>query len=110
MLFIETLGLSNDHKQLMKEIEICLIEIHANTSKREEKDEEKVPSQITPSEKMVFATVDGVFPDSPADLAGLRRGDGILTFGTMKTSNGNVIQNIGKFVSENENVSYFLLF
>jgi 26S proteasome non-ATPase regulatory subunit 9 len=66
--------LSNDHANILKEIEICLIEIHAHAK-------EAGPGSFPTLETKPFALVDGVAPDSPASIAGLQRGDLVVKFG-----------------------------
>lgn len=70
--------LSNDHANLLKEIENILIEIHAHAK-------ETGPGSFPTVQDKPFALVDGVAPDSPAYIAGLQRGDLIVKFGDLCT-------------------------
>lgn len=71
--------LSNDHANLLRDIEKSLVEIHAHAK-------ETGPGSF-PSleEEKPFALVDGVAPDSPAFLSGLQRGDLLVKFGDLCT-------------------------
>jgi 26S proteasome non-ATPase regulatory subunit 9 len=78
--------LSNDHANLLKEIEKSLIEIHAHAK-------ETGPGSFPAFEQdKPFALVDGVAPDSPASKAGLQRGDRLVKFGDLSTALKTVSQ------------------
>jgi 26S proteasome regulatory subunit N4 len=54
-----------------------------------------------------FAIVNGVAPDSPANKAGILRGDKILKFGKVDKHTKDALESIGKELSLNENVVEF---
>ena len=62
-------GLQNDHKSLMKEIEVLLHEVHAEAREAKESNgETKMDTSEAPSElRKPFATVDKVDNNSPAE-------------------------------------------
>jgi 26S proteasome non-ATPase regulatory subunit 9 len=78
--------LSNDHANLLKEIEKSLIQIHAQAK-------ETGPGSFPAFEQdKPFALVDGVAPDSPASVAGFQRGDLLVKFGDLSTAFKTVSQ------------------
>ena len=70
--------LSNDHADILKEIEKSLIQIHSQAKVQG-------PGSFTSFEDLPFAKIDGVAPDSPASLAGLERDDLLVNFGDLST-------------------------
>ncbi|KAJ3302139.1 26S proteasome non-ATPase regulatory subunit 9 [Kappamyces sp. JEL0829] len=87
--------LYNDLESKMAEIEKALHLVHAtpaDDAAAGEKETEPVP----------MARVNGVFPDSPASLAGLRRDDLILSFGELDQQTKNPLQEIAKLLPQYE--------
>jgi 26S proteasome non-ATPase regulatory subunit 9 len=70
--------LSNDHADILKEIEKSLIQIHSQAKVQG-------PGSFSSFEDLPFAKIDGVAPDSPASLAGLERDDLLVNFGDLST-------------------------
>ncbi|KAJ3036342.1 26S proteasome non-ATPase regulatory subunit 9 [Rhizophlyctis rosea] len=56
-------------------------------------------------ENVPFATINGVAPDSPANEAGLERGDKVVRFGTVDVSNHQNLRALSDLVAASENVS-----
>ena len=70
--------LSNDHADILKEIEKSLIQIHSQAKVQG-------PGSFSSFVDLPFAKIDGVAPDSPASLAGLERDDLLVNFGDLST-------------------------
>ncbi|NP_001079409.1 proteasome 26S subunit, non-ATPase 9 S homeolog [Xenopus laevis] len=97
--------LQNDHKAIMKEIEVALHRLHAREKEKHEKDEAEAQAEVIQSHRELpdaFAKVDVVTPGSPASMSGLQVGDEIIAFGTVNTSNFQSLQNIAKVVQHSE--------
>uniref|UniRef100_T1JB04 HTH CENPB-type domain-containing protein n=1 Tax=Strigamia maritima TaxID=126957 RepID=T1JB04_STRMM len=99
-------SLQNDHKAVMKDIEKCLHEIHAQKA---ENDPPVVPSTSTNSDQDMFdmdqmekqkpfAKIDKIMSFSPAELAGLASGDFIIRFGSISAENYRSFQDISSVV------------
>ncbi|XP_039524922.1 26S proteasome non-ATPase regulatory subunit 9 isoform X1 [Pimephales promelas] len=98
--------LQNDHKAVMVEIEEALHTLHATARVREGKDETKMEaSGQTVSLSSPFALVDTVTQGSPAFQAGLRVGDEIMEFGSVKTQNFRNLRDIASVVQHSEGKS-----
>lgn len=104
---VQILRLRNDHKDVMKEIETVLYEIHK--AKREQTEAESAVEEVAtessaPMPQLVaFAIVNAVAPDSPADISGLRRNDHILKFGNVHAENHDRLQALNVLISQSEN-------
>ncbi|KAI8374233.1 uncharacterized protein BYT42DRAFT_500023 [Radiomyces spectabilis] len=91
--------LRNDYKAIMHEIELKLHAIHQ--AKRDAP--ERLTTQgVVLAEEIPFAKVNGVAPDSPADTAGLRRGDSIVRFGHVHAHNSEGLQALNQLVRQSE--------
>ncbi|KAI9503195.1 putative 26S proteasome regulatory subunit [Coemansia spiralis] len=82
----------NDLKDLVKQIEESLVNLHQNIRADEEDEPEVKPSRQRP-----FARVNMVTPNSPASEAGLVVGDKIVQYGSVNTDNHN---NLKLLISE----------
>ncbi|XP_033947268.1 26S proteasome non-ATPase regulatory subunit 9 [Pseudochaenichthys georgianus] len=97
--------LQNDHKDVMKEIEESLHQLHAREKAKQGGDasggqEEPMEQQVTLHAP--FARVDAVTQGSPACKAGLRVGDEVTEFGSVNTGNFQNLQNIASVVQHSE--------
>ncbi|KAI9285997.1 hypothetical protein BC943DRAFT_322292 [Umbelopsis sp. AD052] len=91
--------LTNDHKQLMKEIEQAILGLHQNTkSAPRTSNATTQPTTSQPSEP--FARVNAVAPDSPAKEAGLIKDDLIIRFGSVHAGNHRMLQALNDVVSQ----------
>ncbi|XP_056113843.1 26S proteasome non-ATPase regulatory subunit 9 isoform X2 [Rhinichthys klamathensis goyatoka] len=98
--------LQNDHKAVMVEIEEALHKLHATARVGEGKDETKMEATgQTVSLSSPFALVDAVTHGSPAFQAGLRVGDEIMEFGSVKTQNFRNLRDIASVVQHSEGKS-----
>ncbi|KAK7175883.1 hypothetical protein R3I93_000217 [Phoxinus phoxinus] len=98
--------LQNDHKAVMVEIEEALHKLHATARVGERKDETKMEATgQTVSLSSPFALVDAVTQGSPAFQAGLRVGDEIMEFGSVKTQNFRNLRDIASVVQHSEGKS-----
>ncbi|KAK7169905.1 hypothetical protein R3I94_000214 [Phoxinus phoxinus] len=98
--------LQNDHKAVMVEIEEALHKLHATARVGERKDETKMEATgQTVSQSSPFALVDAVTQGSPAFQAGLRVGDEIMEFGSVKTQNFRNLRDIASVVQHSEGKS-----
>ncbi len=90
--------LNNDHKALMAKIEKGLSNIHKQIG--ETADPNAVPMDVTLPEVLppVFARVDDVSSGSPAAEAGLKTGDLLAEFGTLKASNFSNMQGMSNLI------------
>ncbi|KAI8879204.1 hypothetical protein K501DRAFT_287483 [Backusella circina FSU 941] len=103
---VQILRLRNDHKDVMKEIENVLYEIHKAKRQQTENAEAQSVEETAPTVSILpvaFAIVNAVAPDSPADLSGLRRNDHILKFGNVHAENHNRLQALNVLISQSEN-------
>ncbi|KAL8293722.1 hypothetical protein RQP46_000423 [Phenoliferia psychrophenolica] len=64
-----------------------------------------VPMEVEEDGKVPFAKVDGVFPASPAAIAGLERGDLIVSLGTVNSSNHDSLKGLAALVGQSEGMS-----
>jgi 26S proteasome non-ATPase regulatory subunit 9 len=103
---VKIIELRNDYEKITNEMSSVLIELHQQQQSKEvvtPSDPTSAPHGTESSgELKPFALVDGVFPDSPADVAGFARNDLILEFGTVKGS-GATLEKISAEVASNEN-------
>ncbi|KAG2184123.1 hypothetical protein INT44_009138, partial [Umbelopsis vinacea] len=98
--------LTNDHKQLMKEIEQAILGLHQNTkSAPRTSNATTQPTTSQPSEP--FARVNAVAPDSPAKeavsgiiMGGLIKDDLIIRFGSVHAGNHRMLQALNDVVSQ----------
>ncbi|XP_077058102.1 26S proteasome non-ATPase regulatory subunit 9 isoform X1 [Siphateles boraxobius] len=98
--------LQNDHKAVMVEIEEALHKLHATARVGERKDETKMEATgQTVCLSSPFALVDAVTQGSPAFQAGLRVGDEIMEFGSVKTQNFRNLRDIASVVQHSEGKS-----
>ncbi|XP_078083643.1 26S proteasome non-ATPase regulatory subunit 9 [Mustelus asterias] len=97
--------LQNDHKDLMKQIEEALHQLHAHDREKHRLDEAEVHQEAMEHEISVptaFAKIDTVTPGSPASTSGLQVGDEIIEFGSVNTQNFQNLQNIATVVQRSE--------
>ncbi|KAI8580341.1 hypothetical protein K450DRAFT_238060 [Umbelopsis ramanniana AG] len=95
--------LTNDHKQLMKEIEQAILGLHQDNKSTPRTFNattaaQPITSQEQPSEP--FARVNAVAPDSPAKEAGLIKDDLIIRFGSVHAGNHRMLQALNDVVSQ----------
>eukprot|EP00158_Paraphelidium_tribonemae_P005388 Partr_v1_DN27311_c4_g2_i1_m46732 putative 26S Proteasome non-ATPase regulatory subunit len=104
---VRLIELSNDHKKLTNELAEALNGVLArpatSTSPTAVKEEE--PIVAVDSKCKVFAVIDALLPDSPADMAGLKRGDGIVEFGSVSNAitGSGLLEKIAAQVQASEN-------
>ncbi|KAI7876035.1 hypothetical protein K492DRAFT_210615 [Lichtheimia hyalospora FSU 10163] len=107
--------LRNDHKDIMKEIEQALHAIHQ--ASRQEKEmtgtasssssspiSTQQVSSTQPQQRVPFARVNAVAPDSPAYEAGLRREDKLVQFGSIHADNHDRLQALNQLVGRSEGI------
>ncbi|CAO3660602.1 unnamed protein product [Umbelopsis ramanniana] len=97
--------LTNDHKQLMKEIEQAILGLHRDNKPNSERTsntntttQSNTSQEQQPSEP--FARVNAVAPDSPAKEAGLIKDDRIIRFGSVHAGNHRMLQALNDVVSQ----------
>jgi len=96
---VKIIRLRNDLSSLMDKIANALERVHASKPAGVDTDAEIALHPLLP-----FAKVDGVAPDSPAQLAGLHPGDLIIKFGPLTAGNfSGSLQSIAQEVERNEN-------
>uniref|UniRef100_A0A914I3B1 26S proteasome non-ATPase regulatory subunit 9 n=1 Tax=Globodera rostochiensis TaxID=31243 RepID=A0A914I3B1_GLORO len=99
--------LQNDRKEKMKEIDAALLEVHAQTrpehGEEMETDEQQHQQIVHRTSNNPFVQVDGVSPDSPAQAAGLSKGDLIIQFGPLHADIFNKMNQIKDVVERNVN-------
>ncbi|XP_064650864.1 26S proteasome non-ATPase regulatory subunit 9-like [Lineus longissimus] len=88
--------LQNDHKELMKEIEEGLYQVHAAAKGEHAESMEIEP--VCPGRVTTFAYVDLVDEGSPAQAAGLEKCDELVEFGSVTAQNFVNLQNIATIV------------
>lgn len=97
--------LQNDHKDVMKQIEAKLHELHAQSSS----DETAAPMEVNGEHHAVnyvaFARIDRVDDGSPASSAGLQVGDEIIQFGSVSNANFVNMQSIATIVEHSKGKS-----
>ena len=94
---VALIRLYNDLEAKRNEIHNSLILVHQSIH--------KVPSPLEVMENSrgkAFARITGVAPNSPADVAGLKRGDLILEFGHVSAGSSSALQDIAAELSNNE--------
>ncbi len=97
----QLIRLSNDHKSVLREIELGLHQLHAQAQLQNVS-----PGVATSAQLMPFARMDGVAPQSPASEAGFERGDLILAFGSLNGSiSTNAFSQLSSLVAQSENVT-----
>ncbi|ORX77968.1 hypothetical protein BCR32DRAFT_328713 [Anaeromyces robustus] len=90
--------LKNDYKDIMKQIEQALYDVHkVNKEKKEKVKEEQIKNQRP------FAIVNSVAENSPASEAGLLEKDKIVTFGSINETNHENLKALAKTVMDNKN-------
>lgn len=102
--------LQNDHKEVMKQVEAALHQLHAHDKEKQARDlaeahREATSRRLSHSEGhslQAFAKVNSVSPGSPASLAGLQVDDEIVEFGSVNTHNFQSLHNIGSVVQHSE--------
>lgn len=101
--------LKNDHKAIMKKLEVAVQEKFASAKDEENQIPEQAQSAVegassSSSIEPPFAKVNTVTPNSPADTAGLKAGDKVVRFGTANWSNHERLSKVAQVVQQNENV------
>ncbi len=106
--------LKNDYKSLMAKLESAVQDgfakgIHdQNAETRHTSSIIQPAAQVavasTPSMQPPFAKVNTVTPNSPADLAGLRAGDRVTSFGIVNFTNHERLAKVAQVVQQSENV------
>lgn len=95
--------LQNDHKDVMKQIELKLHELHAHSS------EDAAPMEVNGEHHAVnfvaFARIDHVDEGSPASSAGLQVGDEIIQFGSVSAANFVNMQSVAAVVEHSKGKS-----
>jgi len=86
--------LANDHKEIMKQIDQMLLNIHQNKGAQPVQGSEEV---LPP-----FAYVNTVEANSPASTAGLEKNDKILKFGHITFKNNQQLKALGELVMNSE--------
>ncbi|XP_043924547.1 26S proteasome non-ATPase regulatory subunit 9 [Protopterus annectens] len=97
--------LQNDHKDIMKQIEEALHQLHAQERERRAKGEVEAAADRMETEQSIeqpFAKVDTVTPGSPASISGVQVGDEIIEFGSVNSQNFQNLQNIAVVVQHSE--------
>ncbi|ORY07970.1 hypothetical protein K493DRAFT_403534 [Basidiobolus meristosporus CBS 931.73] len=97
------IALGNDLRQVMSRIENLLHELHS-----QKKPETKAAVNFNGNEG-AFAIVNAIAPDSPAQLAGLEKGDKIIRFGDITNANHENLQAVGRLVASSEGKTLILL-
>lgn len=114
--------LRNDHKALMSSIEKGLHELHAahRGSEQDASMTESTASAATPVQRdrpthqqdalpdTIFARVNSVVSNSPADNAGLKAGDGIIRFGDVHFMNHANLSRVSTLVQASQGVCHSL--
>ncbi|KAJ3051971.1 26S proteasome non-ATPase regulatory subunit 9 [Rhizophlyctis rosea] len=93
--------LRNDLKAKMSEIESALHAVH--TQAQLEKNMAGTQPPARPTEDIPFAAINGVAPDSPANEAGLERGDKVVRFGHVDVTNHQGLKALSDLVAVSEN-------
>jgi 26S proteasome regulatory subunit N4 len=104
--------LKNDHKAVMKKLEVAVQEQFA--AKAAENEASRAQEQAQPTEEPSsssaieppFARVNTVTPRSPADQAGLKADDKVVRFGTANFTNHERLRKVAQVVQQNENVRF----
>ena len=105
--------LKNDHKAVMSELEVAVQEQFAAGKAEEAASSNGIPpragttpsSPAAPVVEPIFAKVNSVVPNSPADQAGLRMGDKVTRFGWVNWTNHERLSKVALVVQQNEDVS-----
>ncbi|KAM0790304.1 hypothetical protein ACM66B_005605 [Microbotryomycetes sp. NB124-2] len=96
--------LRNDLKSCLTEMEQLVLEGLPRTS--EQQQEQQVDMDVDANRgttsSAAFARVDGVFPGSPADNAGLKREDTIVSIGPIGAQNHDRLRAVGQLVNSSE--------
>ncbi|TQV97254.1 hypothetical protein V2A60_000123 [Cordyceps javanica] len=108
--------LKNDYKEIMANVEKFLHEHFANAAEHPESSTpttassafEVLPDTGAQSLDPPFAKVDGVSPNSPAELAGLKVDDEIRNFGYVNWSNHDSLKKVAECVTGNEGRNIFI--
>ncbi|ORX45984.1 26S proteasome non-ATPase regulatory subunit 9 [Piromyces finnis] len=90
--------LKNDYKDIMKNIEQALYDVHKDNKEKKEKEKAQNLNNQRP-----FAIVNTVADNSPASKAGLLEKDKIINFGTINESNHENLKALAKTVMDNKN-------
>ncbi|GAA5912451.1 hypothetical protein JCM5296_004398 [Sporobolomyces johnsonii] len=98
--------LRNDLKAVLAEMEQI---VHRGLPRGEESAammevDRASPSDAVESEEKPFAKVDAVAPGSPADAAGLKRDDLLLTLSTINSSNHDSLRAVAALIGRSEGV------
>lgn len=96
--------LQNDHKDIMKQIETKLYDLHAQSSSTAESPME-VNGEHDAVNYVAFAHVDHVDSGSPASSAGLQVGDEVIQFGSVSGANFVNMQSIAVVVEHSRGKS-----
>jgi len=99
--------LQNDHKEIMKQIESKLHEVHAqarvmNDHQTAGGDAQGRGNGVSTAPRVPFAKVNLVDQGSPADSAGLKVGDEIVQFGSVVSGNFESMQTIATVVQHSK--------
>lgn len=97
--------LQNDHKDIMKQIEAKLYELHAQSSSVPESSPMEVNGEHHTVNHAAFARVDRVDDGSPAASAGLLVGDEIVQFGSISAANFANMQTVAAVVEHSKGKS-----
>lgn len=87
----------------MRRIELGLHAVHAAAADAAASAPPR-PESPSPDVDTPFAKLNSVAPHSPADTAGLQRGDYIKRFGRVHALNHDKLRRLGEEVKANENV------
>ncbi|XP_023372629.1 26S proteasome non-ATPase regulatory subunit 9 isoform X2 [Otolemur garnettii] len=103
--------LQNDHKEVMKQVEEALHQLHAHDKEKQARDmaeaEEEAMSHkpghsMSHRPSQAFAKVNSISPGSPASTAGLQVDDEITEFGSVNVQNFHSLSNISTVVQHSE--------
>ncbi|XP_067671598.1 26S proteasome non-ATPase regulatory subunit 9-like [Haliotis asinina] len=97
--------LQNDHKEVMREIEEELVNIHAQARQRlSSREEDMEVDREKPEEKplVAFARIDRVEVNCPASQGGVEVEDEVLMFGSVTADNFTGLQSIGSLVQHSK--------
>ncbi|ESO93880.1 hypothetical protein LOTGIDRAFT_182313 [Lottia gigantea] len=94
--------LQNDHKEVMKEIEELLYQIHAEARDKQTNEAMDISVHKTVREQEPFVKVDRLDPGSPAFDGGIQVGDEIIKFGSVEKENFTGLPCIGTVVQHSK--------
>ncbi|XP_053442976.1 26S proteasome non-ATPase regulatory subunit 9 isoform X1 [Nycticebus coucang] len=106
--------LQNDHKEVMKQVEEALHQLHARDKEKQARDmaeaqeeamSHKPGQSVSHRPSQAFAKVNSISPGSPASTAGLQVDDEIMEFGSVNIQNFHSLSNISTVVQHSEGKS-----